>query len=86
MFDRMRGNGLKFHQGRLRLDIRKKIVKGCSGIGTDSPGKLWNQHSWKCSKAMWMWQQGTGTGFSGEVATGLNDLRGFSTLSDSLIL
>jgi len=30
--DRTRGNGLKLHQGRFRLDIRKNLLKEWSGI------------------------------------------------------
>jgi len=45
--DRMRGNGLKLHQGRFRPDMREKEW---SGIGTDSPRKCWSHDPWRCSK------------------------------------
>jgi len=49
--NRMRGNGLKLHQGRFRLDAGKMfLLKEWSGIGTGCPGKWWSPHPWRCSK------------------------------------
>ena len=43
--DRTRGNGLKLHQGRFRLDIRKNsLLKEWSGIGTGCLGRWWTRY------------------------------------------
>ena len=36
--NRTRGNGLRFHQGRFRLDLgNTSFLRECSGAGTDCP-------------------------------------------------
>jgi len=51
--DRTRGNGLKLHQGRFRLGIRKiSLLKEWSGIGTSCPGRWWSPHPWRCLKTV----------------------------------
>ncbi|KAK4824440.1 hypothetical protein QYF61_015755 [Mycteria americana] len=50
---RTRRNGLKLHQGRFRLDIRKNyLLKGWSSIGTGCPERWWSRHPWRSSKNM----------------------------------
>jgi len=45
-----RGNGLKLHEGRFRLDIRRHLLKEWSGIGTGCPGRWWSPYPWRCLK------------------------------------
>ena len=80
----MRGNGLKLHQGRFRLDIGKiSLLKEWSDIGTGCPGQWGSPHPWRGSKNMWMWHFRTWFSRQGGVGVtvGLDDLRGLFQLS-----
>jgi len=46
--DRARGNGLKLHQGRIRLNISS--LKGLSSIATGCPGKWLSHYPWSYLK------------------------------------
>uniref|UniRef100_A0A8C0VMG3 Calcium voltage-gated channel subunit alpha1 H n=1 Tax=Cyanistes caeruleus TaxID=156563 RepID=A0A8C0VMG3_CYACU len=57
---RMRGNSLKFCQGRFRLDIRRNFFTGkVFRCQNRLPGQRWGQHPWKCPKNLWIWHLGT---------------------------
>lgn len=44
---RTRWNGLKLHQGWVRLGIRKNSFPGCSGTGMGCPGRWGSHHPWR---------------------------------------
>jgi len=50
--NRMRGNSLKLHQGRFRLDITEDFFTEWSGMGTGYLGKYWSHHPQRCLKNM----------------------------------
>jgi len=49
--DRTRGKGLKLHQGRFRLHIRRiSLLREWFFIGIGCPGRWWSPHSCRCLK------------------------------------
>jgi len=56
---RMRGNGLRLHQGKFRLDIRKNFfTERLLSTGMGSPGRWLSYHPWMCLKTVSMWCSG----------------------------
>ena len=79
--DRMRGDDLRLHQERFRLDIGKNVFteREQSGVGPGCPGQWWSPHPWRGAKTVWMWHFRTWFSRHGGVGEtiGLDDLRGF---------
>ena len=50
--DRMQGNGLKMHYGKLRLDIKKNFINENEELATGT-GKLSGHQDWQSSRSIW---------------------------------
>lgn len=68
----------KVHYGRLGLDMRRNLWKGLLNIRTDSPGRGWSHHPWKCSRNDCIWHLVSWSSWQGgdHLKAGPNDLRG----------
>jgi len=75
---RMRGNGLKLCQGRLRFCIRNSFYSKRAVMQWHScPGRWWGHRPWRCPRAMEMWYWGMwSVGMVGWVGVGLGELGG----------
>jgi len=59
-YDSMRGDGLKLHQGRFRLDIKEKIVlQKADQVQAWAAQGVMGTPSLRCSRTAEMWHMGT---------------------------